>query len=100
MRFLPNQGNHTSGTAQIAGGQNAMPVRLRNENRQVGNDVVNGTVRKYEVVCRQLHRSGTWPGRQNLLNAPTLPLPSSPADKLHFPYVPVFPGFALLGELQ
>ena len=33
----------TAQDIQIAGGQNAMPVRLRNENRQVGNNVVNGT---------------------------------------------------------
>ena len=47
----------TAQDIQIAGGQNAMPVRLRNENRQVGNDVVNGTVRKYEVVLRQSLRA-------------------------------------------
>ena len=47
----------TAQDIQIAGGQNAMPVRLRNENRQVGNNVVNGTVRKYEVVCRQTMRA-------------------------------------------
>ena len=32
--------------------------------------------------------------------ARALPLPNGPADKLHSPYIPIFQGFVLLGELQ
>ena len=42
---------------QIAGGQNAMPVLLRNENGQVGNNAVSGAIRKYEVACCQSMRA-------------------------------------------